>query len=345
MTDTQTVETNTPMLAFVELASGLWITQALNVAAKLGVADLLTEGAKSVEELAQATETYAPSLYRLLRTLASVGVFTEVEPKKFALTPVGEYLRDDHPGSLRYQVMMHCSECNWPLKGEMHRTVKDGKPTIQHIHGVENYMGYLDQHPQESELFFNAVFRILKNFCPPLLQEYDLSGVTKVVGAAGPENVAIAWILQNNPNAQGILFGPPPVIAEAAGYIDSEGLASRCETLEGDLVESLPPGGDLYTLSYTLIEANDDAALAILQSLRSAVAENGKVLVMDSVIFPGNDHDWNKWLDIEEMTMGDWKVRTEQEFKDLFDKAGFKLARLIYKKGENPASLMELVPA
>lgn len=344
-TEYQNVQNNSPMKAFVELSSGLWINQALNVAAKLGVADFLTEGAKSVEELAQATETYAPSLYRLLRALASVGVFTEVEPRRFALTPVGEYLREDNPFSLRYQVMMHCSECNWPLKGEMYRTIQDGKPTIQHIHQVENYMEYLDGHPQEAELFFRAVGGILKNFCLPLLEEYDLSGFTKVVGAAGPENVAIGWILKNNPTMQGILFGPPPVIAEAADYLNSEGVGNQCETVEGDWSTSVPAGAGLYTLSYTMIESDDDAALKILQNLRGAVAENGKVLVMDSVIAPGNEHDWNKWLDLEEMTMGNWKVRTQEEFNALFEKAGFKLTRVIAKKEETAASLMELVPA
>ncbi len=345
MSQSQSIQDNSALLAFMELSSGLWINQALNVAARLGVADLLKDGAKPVDELAKGTETHTRSLYRLMRALACMGVFTEVEPQKFALAPMGEFLREDNPYSLKYQVMMHCSECNWPLKGEMYRTVKDGRPTIQHIHGVENYMHYLEQHPQESELFFRAVGGILKNFCPPVLEEYDVSGFTKVVGAAGPENVAIAWILQHNPKAQGVLFGPPPVTEEASGYVSAEGVGDRCEAVEGDLHGSVPAGGDLYTLSYTMIEADDEAAVTILQNIRSAMNPNGKVIVMDSVIPLGNQPNWNKWLDLEEMTMGNWKVRTEAEFKEIFEKAGFKLARTINKEEETLTTLMELVQA
>lgn len=345
MSETQNLQDTSAMTAFVELASGLWINQALSVAARLGVADFLKDGAKTTDELAQATETYAPSLYRLLRSLASVGVFTEVEPRRFALTPMGEYLREDNPFSLRYQAIMHCSDCNWPVKGEMYQTIKDGTPAIKAVFQVDNYFEYMEQHPEEGELFGKAVVGILRNFCLPLLKEYDFSGFTKVVGQAGPETVSIPWILKNNPQMQGVLFGPPPLVADAAGYAQSEGVAERCETIEGDPLDAFPSGGDLYSVSYTLIETPDESCVKMLQNIRRAMKDNGKVIVVDSLILPGEQYLWNKWLDVEEMTLGIGKVRTEEEFKLLFEAADFNLTRIITKEGETPAVLMELVPA
>lgn len=336
-------QTKSPMMAFVELASRLWVSQALNVAAKLGVADLLTKESKSVDDLAQATNSHAPSLYRLLRTLASVGVFTEVEPHQFALTPVAEYLRSDNPYSLREQILMHCDEWHWRSTGEMFRAVKDGKPAVHHLYQVDSYWQYLVQNPDSQALFDRAMLAIARNFHAPFVKYYDFSGCSKVVDVAGGRGALLASILKANPHLNGILFDMQQTVDEAAKFLEKEGVIDRCEMVGGNMFESVPTGGDIYILSYIFIDWDDESIIRILKNIRHAISENGKLLAVDSIVPPGDEHSWVKWVDLEELTLSYGGPRTETEFREIFQKGGFRLERILTI--ETPCSVMELVTA
>jgi len=342
MNQTKTVEKKSPMMAFVELVSGFWISQAMNVAAKLGIADLLTEEAKSIDELAQATNTHTPSLYRLLRTLASVGVFTEVEPHRFALTEIGEYLRSDNPDSLRYQAIMHGDEWHWLGIGEMFRTIKDGKPGIQHLYHVDRYWEYLAQNPEFQSSFNKAMLGVSKNYHTPLIESYDFSKFTKVVDVAGGEGIFLSSILKANPHLHGVLFDMPSTITKAADFLEKEGLADRCKTVGGDVFKGVPAGGDVYTMLYIMIDWDDNSCLKILQSIRQAITDKGKLLIIDSIIPVGDQYSWIKWVDLFELCLGYGKVRTEAEFRENFEQAGFQWLEN-FSVG-TPSSLMELAP-
>lgn len=331
-----------PMMAYVELVSGFWISQAMNVAAKLGVADLLTEGAKSVDELAQATESHAPSLYRVLRTLASVGVFTEVESHRFALTPIGQYLCTDNPYSLRYQAVMHGDEWHWRTFGEMFRTVKDGKPAIHHLYQVDSYWQHLEKNPESQSLFNQAMINVAKNYHTPFIESYDFSSFTKIVDVAGGEGRLISSILKANPHLQGILYDMPQTVAQATKILEQEGVADRCETVGGDIFNSVPAGGDLYSLSYIFLDWDDDSCIKILQNIRATIPDHGKLLIIDSIVPIGDQHSWVKWVDLFELCMGYGRARTEEEFRAVFQSAGFQLARIFSM--DTPCSLMELLP-
>lgn len=331
------------MMAFVELVSGFWISQAMSVAARLGVADALTEEPRSIEELAEATQAHAPSLYRLMRTLASVGVFTEVEPRRFALTPVGEYLCDDNPDSLRYQAVMHGDEWHWQVFGGMLQTLKDGKPAIEHLHQVSSYWEYLAQHPADKSNFDRAMLGVAKNYHTPFIESYDFSGATKVIDVGGGAGTLIASILKAHPHLHGVLFDLPTTVAEGAKFLEREGVGERCETVGGDILQSIPSGGDLYTMSYVLPDWDDLHCITILKNLRAAMGSDSKLLLVDSIVPPGDRHSWVKWVDLFELCMGSGKLRTEAEFGELFKKTGLQLVRTMSM--ETPCSVMELIPA
>lgn len=314
----------------------------MNVAAKLGVADLLTDGAKTVDELAQKTASHKRSLYRLLRTLSSLGVFQELEPYKFAQTPISEYLRTDNPDSLRYQVLMHCDDWHWQSWGKMFESIKDGNPGVYHAYQCKSDYCYFQKDPQSGDTFNKAMINVCRNFHTPFIQTYDFSSANKIIDIAGGEGTLISAILQAQPHLKGIIFDQPHVISAAKQFVERAGISERCELVGGDIFKSVPAGGDIYTLSYVLIDWDDDQLITIVKNIRAAINKNGKLLVIDTVLSPANEYQWGKWLDLELLSFGYGGARTEDEFKELFVKAGFQLANHI--QIGTPVSVMELIP-
>lgn len=342
MATSQSPQPKSPMIAWVQLSSKLWLNHAVSSAAQLGIADAIGDDTKSVEEIAQATQTHAPSLYRLLRCLASVGIFTEVEPHRFAIAPAGQYLRSDNPQTLRYWVMMHASPWHLQFTDKMFDNVKDNQPAVTHAFGINNLYEYFDRDGEAGELFNKAMVNLTLNFHLPLLRKYDFSRFTKVVDLAGGQGALIAEILKANPHLKGVLFDLPQAVEQAADFLASQGVADRCERVGGDMFESIPTGADLYTISYSIIDCSDESAIALLKSIRRAMADNAKLLVIDSIIPSGDEFHWGKWLDLEVMSIGKGGARTEEEFRELFQKGGFQLVNII--SAGTPVSGMELVP-
>ncbi|MFB2922871.1 methyltransferase [Aerosakkonema funiforme] len=334
--------TKSPLIAFLELNSRYWVNHALNAAAKLGIADVMSYEAKSVDEIAQASQTHAPSLYRLLRTLASVGVFAEVEPHRFALTPMAEYLRTDNPQSLRHQLMMHCAQWHLQFTKELINSIKDGQPAVTHAYQINTLYEYFDRDAEAGELFNLAMVGLTRNFHIPLVKAYDFSGYSKVVDLAGGQGALISEILKANPHLQGVLFDLPQAVDQAADFLAEQGVADRCERVGGDMFKSIPKGADLYTISYSIIDCNDESAIALLSSIRQGMADNAKLLVIDSIAPTGDEYHWVKWLDLDVLSIGKGGARTESEFRELFGKGGFELVRII--NAGTPVSAMELIP-
>ncbi|KST68511.1 methyltransferase [Mastigocoleus testarum] len=327
----QTSEMSPPE-ALIQMIAGKWVSQSIYVASSLGIADLLKDGAKHIDEIAQATGTYSPKLYRLLRALASIDVFIEIEEYKFALTPIAEYLRSDIPNSLRAFSRIEGDEWSWRSWGEILHAIKTNQSLFHRLYQVENAYEYFTKNSKSADLFNNAMTSLTRNtIIPVILDSYDFSCVEKVVDVGGGHGALIASILTSYPQISGVLYDLPHVTAEASRLLHEEGVAKRCEIVSGDFYVSIPSGGDAYILSQILHNFDDDHCIKILKNVRHAMAEKGKLLVIQAVISPGNEPCFNKFLDLALMISIDsgGQERSESRYCQLFEAAGFLLNQIV----------------
>jgi SAM-dependent methyltransferase len=309
------------------MMTGYWVSQALHVAAKLGIADLLAAGPVNCEHLAVATNTHAPSLQRVLRALASVGVFTEVSPGSFALTPLAELLRTETPGSMRALAIMYAEE-QYRTWGDLLHSVQTGETAFDYQFGM-GYFEYLAQHPEADRVFNEAMTGWTHQLVGAVVDTYDFSSFKTVVDVGGGYGALLAAILQRYPGTRGILFEQPHVIASAEEQLVAAGVAERCMFVGGDFFAAVPPGGDAYVLSQILHDWNDEHCLAILEQCRRAMPDHGKLLVVELVLPPGDEPYLGKWLDLHMLVLLGGSERTAAEYDTLFRAAGFKLARVV----------------
>ena len=316
-----------PRATLLQMMTGYWVSQALYVAAKLGIADLLADGPVDCEDLAAATNTHAPSLQRVLRALASVGVFTEVSPGSFALTPLAELLRTETPGSMSALAIMYAEE-QYRAWGEMLHSVRTGEMAFDHQFGM-GYFEYLAQHPEADRVFNEAMTGWTQQLVGAVVDTYDFSPFHTVVDVGGGYGALLATILRNNPGTRGILFEQPHVIASAEEELVAAGVADRCTFVGGDFFVEVPAGGDAYVLSQILHDWDDERCVAILGQCRRAMPDHGKLLVVELVLPPGDEPSLGKWLDLHMLVLLGGRERTATEYDALFRAAGFKLARVV----------------
>ena len=315
-----------PSLQLIDIATGFMKTQTIYVAAKLGLADLLKDGSKSIDELSSATGAHSLSLYRLLRTLASIGIFIENEDGSFGMTPLATSLQSDGPMSVRSFVLLVGEQFWWAPWGNLEHSVMTGEAAFDRVFGMQVFE-YLVKHPEVGNSFNVWMTRLSEMTDPALMESYDFSTINKVVDIGGGHGSLLASILKANPTLKGVLFDLPEVV-EAAREIDA-GVAERCEIIGGDFFESVPAGGDAYILKQIIHDWNDDLSIKILQNCHKAMAGNGRVLVIDAVIQPGNVPDLNKLIDLQMLILTHGgRERTEFEFRSLFEAAGFELMNI-----------------
>ncbi|HVG33055.1 MAG TPA: methyltransferase [Pyrinomonadaceae bacterium] len=327
-----------PPIVLMQMATGYIVSQALYVAAKLQVADLLKDGPRTSEELAQAAGADARFLYRTLRALASVGVFAETEQGSFTLTPTAELLRTDVQGSMHAMVIWMNEPFHWRVFEEMLDAVKTGKLAFEQVFGMEPFP-YLVQHPELARIFNNAMTSFSLMSAPTVTAAYDFSSIKKLVDVAGGHGLLISSILKANPHMQGVLFDMPTVIEGAGRLIEEAGVSDRCEKVAGNFFESVPEGGDAYIMKHIIHDWDDERSLTILKNCYRAMTENGKLLLVEVVIPPGNEPSFGKIMDIEMMLLPGGTERTEAEYRELFAAAGFRLTRVV--PTQSPASVIE----
>jgi hypothetical protein len=322
------------------MMTGYWGAQAVYIVAKLGVADLLTGGPHPVEELAAATNSHASSLYRLLRALASIGVFTEVSPRTFALTPMAELLRTGIPGSMRALAITYNEEM-YQAWGNMLHSIQTGEPAFAHRFGMGPFP-YFMQSPEADRIFNEAMIGYTHQVANAVVGVYDFSAFGAVADVGGGYGTLLAAILQSNPSARGILFDVPHVIDAAQGFLKTTGVADRCTGVAGDFFTAVPAGADAYVLSQILHDWEDEQCLTILKHTRQVTPKHGKLLVVELVIPPGNEPFFGKWLDLHMLAIPGGRERTEAEYSTLFRDAGFELTNIV----PTPAgpSVVEAVP-
>jgi hypothetical protein len=313
--------------ALLQMMTGYWVSQALYVAAKLGVADLLVDGPQAVEHLAEATQAHAASLRRVLRALASVGVFTETSPGAYALTPLAALLRTGTPNSMRALAIMYAEE-QYRAWGNALHSVRTGETAFDQQFGL-SYFEYLAQHPEADRVFNQAMTGWTTQVADAVIGAYDFSPFRTIVDVGGSYGTLLAAVLRSNQTANGILFDQPHVAAAAKAHLVSAGVAERCQTVGGDFFVEVPPGGDVYLLAQILHDWDDERSTGILRQCRRAMPVHGKLLVIELVLPPGEEPFFGKWLDLHMLVLLGARERTAEEYRALLDSAGFELARVI----------------
>uniref|UniRef100_B8HV33 O-methyltransferase family 2 n=1 Tax=Cyanothece sp. (strain PCC 7425 / ATCC 29141) TaxID=395961 RepID=B8HV33_CYAP4 len=331
-----------PQIQLLQMATANWVSQSIYAAAKLGLADQLQAEPQSCDRLAELTHTHAPFLYRLLRALVSLGVFSQTSTGEFALTPVGEFLRSDVPGSLRAMAVMQGEE-HYHAWGDIVYSLQAGENAFTHLYGMDIFT-YLGQHPASAQIFDQAMTSFSSIEIPAVMAAYDFSGLNTIVDVAGGHGSLLATILQAYPQSQGILFDQEAVIAGAKPQLTQAGVLDRCQLVGGSFFETVPGGGDAYLLKHIVHDWGDESAIAILKNCRQAMGNSGKVLVIEQVIPPGNGPATSKLLDLNMMVMcSGGKERTAAEYQILFEQAGFHLNRIVSTPAE--ISVLEGIPA
>jgi hypothetical protein len=325
----------------LDLIKGFWVSRALYVAAKLGIPDLLRDEPKSSGDLAQATGTHAPSLYRVLRALDSVGVFAEDDRGRFALTPLGATLRTDVPGSLRYFAIEELGENHYPAWERVLHSVETGAIAFDHVYGVSKWQ-YMAGHSDEARIFDAAMSSFSSVVAGAVVAAYDFSSSATVVDVGGGDGTLLAAILKANPSLRGVVADLPHVVEGAQRRLEAEGLADRCEVAAGSFFDSAPVG-DTYVLKFIIHDWDDQQSAAILRNCRSAMAANGRVLLVEAAIQPGTATSFSKYVDLNMLVMTGGRERTEAEYRSLLDSAGLRLARVIPTYTE--MSILEAVQA
>jgi hypothetical protein len=314
-------------VALLRMMTGYWVSQALNVAADLGVADLLRDGSRSSDDLAAACGAHAPTLYRLLRALASVGVFTELDGCRFALTPLAELLCSDVPGSMRALARMYGSE-QYRAWGDLLESVRTGRPAFDRTFGA-SYFDYLARSPEADAIFNEAMTGWTTRVAEAVVAAYDFAGVDTVVDVGGGHGLLLVTILRAHPTMRGVLFDQPHVVKGAQPRLEAAGVADRCAIEGGDFFASVTEGGDVYILAQILHDWDDDRCRAILGKCHRAMRPMGKLLVVEQVLPPANEPSLGKWLDLHMLVLLTGRERTEAEYRDLLGAAGFELTRVI----------------
>ncbi len=329
-------------IRLLKLVTAFWQSQLVFVAAKLGIADALAGGALTSEELASRVRASVPQLARLMRALASLGVFAADRRGRFRLTAIGERLRSDTPHSLRDFALMLLDEHNWHAWTALAHAVRTGEGAFEHVHGMPAF-AYLRAHPEKERQFAASMASLWAQESDAVAQAYAFGKLRKVVDVGGAHGQLLATILRAHPKIHGVLFDQPQVIAEAAHgmHLTAPDVRVRCELAAGDLFDAVPEGGDVYVLKYILHDWPDSQCMRILDNCRRAMASEGRILIIEHLLSAGNRRDWGKLLDINMMVMANGQERTRPEYERLLGGAGLRLQRVIATA--SPLSILEAV--
>mgnify|MGYP003945918625 CR=1 FL=1 len=328
-------------LQMIQYITGFWMSRAVWVAAKLGLADLLKSGPKTAEELAQATSTHAPSLFRILRALASAGVFKKENDERFGLTPLSETLITDAPGSTRWFIISELGQEHYPAWGNLMHSVKTGEVAFDDFFGMDVWK-YFSQNPEDAAVFNDSMSANTAAVNEAITSLYDFSKFNKIVDVGGGHGGLITSILQKNADVAGVLFDAPEVIEGARAKLEAAGVADRCEAVAGNFFEAVPEGGDAYVMKWIIHDWEDEKAIAILKNCRQHTQSGDRLIIVDCVVPENDEPDFSKTFDLNMLVMTGGKERTAAEFQELLAAAGFKLLRVI--PTDLPPSIVEAQP-
>jgi SAM-dependent methyltransferase len=338
---TATAKQIPPPIQMLQLISGFWIARCVYVLAKLGIADLIKDEPKTVDELAAATSTHAPSLFRVLRALASVGVITQ-NGNRFGATPLSDTLRSDVRGSIRAFAMTELGEEHYPAWGELLHSVRTGGIAFDKAFG-ESVWGFFAKNPENAQIFNDAMSGLTAQANEALHAAYTFGGIKRIMDVGGGHGGLITSILQRNSEMTGILFDSPQVIEGAKANVESLAVPDRCELVGGNFFESVPSGADAIILKWIIHDWNDDQSVTILKNCHRALPDDGKLILVEAVVPETSEPHFSKFIDLNMLVMTGGRERTEAEFRELYEDSGFKLMRVV--PTESPFSVIEGVKA
>ena len=328
--------------ALRQLIMGFRTTQMIYVAARLGIADHLREGPQTADALAQAVGAAPRPLYRLLRALASIGIFAETPEGAFEITPSARLLQSNVTGSLRTTALLYGDDLFWATYGGMLHSVRTGEPAFDHVHS-ESLFRHLEKNPAAASLFHQAMSGFSDQEMAAILAAYDFSGFASVADIGGGQGALVAALLKANPGMRGTILDLEPAADGARRLLADAGLTERATFIPGDFFGTIPGGNDLYLLKSVIHNWNDSAAANILRGCRRAMTDDARILVIERVIPTGNVASEATLFDINMLVVLGSQERTEREYRALLHQAGFELTRVVPTR--SAMSLIEGVPS
>ena len=313
---------NAPREQMIQMTVGYWLSKAVAAAARLGVADALHAGPRPVAEVAAEAGAHPENLHRLLRALASVGVFTETEPGVFGLTPAADYLRSDHPETMRHFAMMATDDLFEAWCDFDHAVTTGGIPVRERF--GKDFFSVIAPDDEKSRIFDHAMQEIHGGETEFMVAHHDFGRYGSVLDVGGGNGSTLHGILQAHEDLRGGLFELPQVIEDARAYLAAAGLSERVELFPGSFFESVDAQADCVVLRHVLHDWSDEESVAILRNCAPAIAEGGRLLIVEKVIAEGNEPDFAKLLDLNMMAIGG-KERTRAQYEALLDEAGLTL--------------------
>ncbi|MCP4347949.1 MAG: methyltransferase [Desulfobacterales bacterium] len=317
-----------PPVQLMKFVVGKWISKPIYAAAEFGIADILAEGPKSIEEIAQITKTHAPSLKRVMRALASVGIFSETKDSQYELTPMAECLKT---GAMRSIALMFNSDWNEKAWTYFTDSIRTGETPFERAHGMP-ISGWLENNHQAAKMLGEANALKAANSHRAIVDVYDFSGINTLTDVGGGFGVLMAEILSANSFMKGIVAELPLVVQAAKETIRAREMEDRCEVVECDFFRQIPVGADAYLMSHILHDWKDEECRVILKNCHDAMKPGSKLLIVEMIIPPGNEPSIVKLLDLEMFVITGGRERTEDEFRYLLESSGFELSRIIPTK-------------
>ena len=321
-------QSTAPHIQLVQMGTAYWVSRVVYAAARLGLADHLESGAKTAEEIAASCNVHAPSLHRLMRTLASLGILSERTERRFALTGLGKALTSNAPGSARATLLTVGSHWFNSSFDHIVYSVETGETGFQKEYAMPVF-DFLAQHPEDASLFSETMIGIHGDEPPAVATAYDFSTFETIVDVGGATGNMLGTVLTRHSKPRGVLFDRAHVVRDAPALLESKGVLDRVTVEAGDFFETVPIGGDAYILSHIIHDWDEEKCLTILKHVHRAMKPGGRLLIVEMVLPAGDTPHPGKMLDMVMLVLPGGQERTEAEYKSLLEKADFRLIRII----------------
>ena len=331
-----------PHVQLIQMSAGSWVSGIVYAAAKSGLADQLAAGPRSAAELAAPMKLHAPTLHRLMRTLASLGILTERDGQRFALTRLGEALKTGAPGSARSTLITFGSPWFRGAWSELMYSLETGKTGFEKAFGMPIF-DYLAKNPEDAAHFSEAMVGFHGPEPATVAEAYDFSQFRTVVDVGGATGNMLAAVLGRHAGPKGVLFDMAHVVRDAPALLEARGVVARVTIESGSFFEGVPAGGDAYILSHIIHDWNEEQCLTILGHCRKAMKPDARLLIVETVLPPGDTPHQGKIQDMIMLVLPGGQERTEAEYATLLGKAGFRLNRVV--PTASVVSVVEAVPA